>query len=55
MKFSIAVTIVIAFIGGMLLIGHFMSGGKSASVLPPYFTQQEISPDNTHLAPGRYQ
>jgi hypothetical protein len=39
----------------MLLVGHLFSGGKSASILPPYFNQQEIPPENTPLAPGRYQ
>jgi hypothetical protein len=53
-KFIAAVSIVVLFIGGLLLASHFITGG-STSVLPPYFDDRDIPPVGTSLAPGRYR
>jgi hypothetical protein len=49
-KFCAAVAIVVAFIGGILWIGHMMTDGESTSILPPYFEKKELVPNKTPLS-----
>jgi hypothetical protein len=49
-KFCVSAAIVLLFIGGSLLIGHLVAE-KGTSVLPPYFEQEELSPQKTRLSP----
>ncbi|HBK80085.1 MAG TPA: hypothetical protein DDZ83_10505 [Nitrospinae bacterium] len=53
-RFIAAVAVVVLFVGGLLLVGHLVSGGGT-SVLPPYFDDRDIPPVGTSLAPGRYR
>ena len=48
-KFWASVFVVVAFIGGILWIGHIMTAGKSTSVLPPFFEEKELVPRETPL------
>lgn len=50
LKFCTSVVIVVAFIGGILLLGHIVADGKGISVLPPYFEKQELAPKKTPLS-----
>ncbi len=48
-KFCVSVAIIVAFIGGILWIGHMMTDGESMSILPPYFEEKELVPKRTPL------
>ena len=48
-RFIGAAAVLFLVIAGMLLIGHLATDGKGSSVLPPYFTPEEIRPAKTHL------
>jgi len=50
LKFCVSTAIVLLFIGGSLLIGHFVAK-KGTSILPPYFEKEEVAPEKIRRSP----
>ncbi len=53
-RFCIATAALVVFVGGSLWVGHLAAGGKSVSILPPYFDEKELTtkPRRGGVGPG---
>ncbi|NKB55619.1 MAG: hypothetical protein GKS00_04715 [Alphaproteobacteria bacterium] len=53
-RFVIASVVLLVFVGGSLWVSHIATGGKSTSILPPYFDAKELRtpPKPDGVGPG---
>lgn len=53
-RFCIATAVLVVFVGGTLWISHLATGGRTSSILPPYFETKELvaTPKRGTVGPG---